>query len=459
MIKNAVSLKQIRSLDERVFQEMLKLNCSLSCVNAGKGKTKTIPLRALYDNDREFWLRDSSEWSYFVDSSTIESILEELRLVDLEREQRLVIREESIEKKIGLEYISLKNANPMERVDTLTRTLKRIRGVVDSRDADEQERREAFIEASWYSWMVNKMMLDEISHLEDKDARQISFEVTRLTEKIIESLSGILKDEEKHYTYMHSLVDKSNGATLRHMIRTFVMAHRFVLYFNREMLDRGLASRLRAGFSRRYRKWYSALLPHIPEKSLTLENVFKGGLRPVKENELKIYSAGFLLHDIGKQRYIDYYEGSGDFDRSKVEAHAKTGYRMLLHKTAYSSKIAAIAGFHHEYYGHESGYGYYRDLCSLMQLDNKNLRHDSCISYDLDDLNRFRTLSYLPVKFLEIVDVFDAVTDPGRSYKSQMNAAEALGFIRSEFVENNRKLDIILFDLFVQFLGDEGLVV
>lgn len=225
------------------------------------------------------------------------------------------------------------------------------------------------------------------------------------------------------------------------------------------MLNEGLASKLRAVFQERYSHWYSSLLPHISAENLSLENVFKGGIRAVPRKELQVYSAGFLLHDIGKQRYMEYYEGSEQFDSRKVESHAKTGYRMLLQKTVYSSKIAAIAGFHHEYYGHESGYGYFRELYSLMQLDNKTFRHDSCISYDLNDLNRFRALAYIPVKFLEIVDVYDAVTDPYRSYKSHLNKKEALAFIREDFVQKNKKLDIILFDLFEQFVVEEGQVV
>ena len=91
-----------------------------------------------------------------------------------------------------------------------------------------------------------------------------------------------------------------------------------------------------------------------------------------------------------------------------------------------------------------------------MKLDNKNHRQDSCISYDLEDLHQFSSLSYLPVKFLEIVDVYDAITDPGRSYKSHMETFEALKFMREEFVIRNKKIDLILFELFVNFLQEAG---
>jgi hypothetical protein len=452
-------MERVRKLDERVFHELLRVNCSLTCINEKQGKKRTMSLRALYDNDREFWLRESSEWSYFVDSGLVDHIVEGLEATDLELEKRLTIREKSIRQNMTGEYRRLKELPPGERIHALKETLGKITRLIESRDMSEEEKQDVLVEASYYSWLVNKVTLEEASALNDREARLASGEVARTTEKIVDGLTRILGDDRDHYTYMHSLMDKSNGATVRHMVRTFLMAHRFILYFNRQMTEKGLGSRLRADFVSRYRKWYGSLLPSIPEACLTLEQVFKGGLRPVSEKELKVYSAGFLLHDIGKQRYINYFEGSAGYDSRKVEAHAKTGYRMLLQKSVYSRQIAAIAGFHHEYYGHQSGYGYYRELKALMELDKGNLRHDFCISYELDDLNRFRALAYLPVKFLEIVDVFDAVTDPGRSYKSYMSTAEALKFMRSEFVENNKKLDVILFDLFVRFISAESPVV
>lgn len=451
-------MEKVRKLDERVFQELLRVNCSLLCVNKARGKRRTIPLRALYENDREFWLRESSEWSYFVDSSLIDHINDGLKAVDLELEKRLTRHEESIEKELSGEYSLLREIPPGERINALRETLEKINRLIESRHFSDQEKRDVLVEASYYSWLVNKVTLEEVSGLSDRDARLASEEVARMTEKIVDALSDVLSEEDERYTYMHSLMDKSNGSTVRHMVRTFVMAHRFILFFNRQMNEKGLASRLRADFGL-YRKWYASLLPGIPEQDLTLEHIFKGGIRPVSEKELKVYSAGFLLHDIGKQRYINYFEGAEGYDSRKVEAHAKTGFRMLLQKSVYSRKIAAIAGFHHEYYGHESGYGYYRELKALMQLDNCNHRHNSCISYDLDDLNRFESLAYLPVKFLEIVDVYDAVTDPVRTYKRHMRTGEALKFIRTEFVDNNKKLDIILFDLFVRFMASERPVV
>ncbi len=276
-----------------------------------------------------------------------------------------------------------------------------------------------------------------------------------MTEKIIKSLTAFVNEYIKEYPFLHSLIVKSKGITLPHMVRTFALAYRFILHFNSEVVTNSFVSHLRGRFNDSFRSWYSSLLPHVSQENLTLEHIFKGGMRPVPENDLNIYSVGFLFHDIGKQRDIDYYEGDDGFDKLKVESHVKTGYSMLMEKTGYSEQIAAIAGYHHEYYGHESGYGYYRELCALMTQEKNDFRQDSCISYDLKDLYNFNTLSYLPEKFLEIVDVYDAITDPGRSYKYPLDTSEALQFMREEFIINNKKIDLILFELFVHFIKDD----
>lgn len=454
MDNKSVSLEQVRKLDERIFIELLEKNCLLLCINKKRRIKKKISLKVLYNNDCEFWLKDTSDWSYFVCSQLINSIMSDLKKMDMELEKRLTIKETLIQKSISSEYDRLAKIKPQERLSALTKAFKHINRIINSRFATSEEKNKVLVEVSSYSFLVNKVTLDEVVRMTDEEARKATVEVANMTKKIIASLTNALRKDVKEYNFMHSLVEKSNCATLRHMVRTFVLSYRFVLFFNDKITHEGLASKLRSNFNEKYRNWYSTLIPHISREQLSLENVFKGGIRPIPEKDVKAYSAGFLLHDIGKQRYIDYYEGDDDFDFQKVEAHVKTGYRMLLQRTVYSEEIAAIAGYHHEYYGHESGYGYYRELCSLLLLENRNFRQDSCISYELKDLKEFKTLSFLPVKFLEIVDVFDAITDPGRSYKSPLDTFEALKLMNEDFVIKNKKIDLILFELFVSFIND-----
>jgi len=461
MNTNLVPLDTLKKMDERFFPELLKTNCNILCKNIKNGKLHTKKINLLYDNDNKFWVKEKSPWSYFVTSEIVNKITDILKNTDLEIEAQFTEYDEkfrekelSFEKELYNEYQILSAKRPEERIFALSEALLRINKVINTRTHSTDYKADTFIKVSSYSFLVNKITIDEALTIADKNAKKTAVEISSLTDKIVTSLISILSNDSYIDSYFFSLIGRSNGVTVRHMIRTFVMSYRFLLYFNKNLKHNNLEKIINKNFNKKYRDWYSFLLPHLSKNDLSLDIVFKGGMRPVPEKEIKVFSAGFLLHDIGKQRYIDYYEGNSDFDKRKVESHAKTGYRMLLQKTVYSEKIAAIAGYHHEYYGHESGYGYYRELCSLMLLDNCNYRQSSCISYNLEDLQQFNTLSYLPVKLLEIVDVYDAITDPCRSYKSSRTPSETLKFMRKEFVDNNQKIDIILFDLFENFLEE-----
>ena len=73
------------------------------------------------------------------------------------------------------------------------------------------------------------------------------------------------------------------------------------------------------------------------------------------------------------------------------------------------------------------------------------------MSYTMEPLIDYQVLAYFPAKMLEIVDVFDSLTDPNRRYRSPLSPEEALSLIREQFIEKNRKIDPILFDLFLEF--------
>ena len=66
----------------------------------------------------------------------------------------------------------------------------------------------------------------------------------------------------------------------------------------------------------------------------------------------------------------------------------------------------------------------------------------------------YEVLSYFPAKMLEIVDVFDSITDPARRYRKPFAVDEAIVFMQKEFVDDNLKLDPILFDLFKAFVEE-----
>ena len=66
-------------------------------------------------------------------------------------------------------------------------------------------------------------------------------------------------------------------------------------------------------------------------------------------------------------------------------------------------------------------------------------------------------LGYFPAKVLEIIDVFDSVTDPNRKYRKAMTTEEALKMMVEEFIFKHPKLDLVLFEIFAKFVRETKL--
>jgi hypothetical protein len=118
-------------------------------------------------------------------------------------------------------------------------------------------------------------------------------------------------------------------------------------------------------------------------------------------------------------------------------------------------EASLIIGYHHEYYGDPAGYGYFRAYLQQYKKQNPEAKQDYCITYGLEPILDYQVLAYFPAKILEIIDVYDSVTDPHRVYRKAMTSDEALAMMREEFVEKNNKIDSILFDIFDSFIREQ----
>jgi hypothetical protein len=125
-----------------------------------------------------------------------------------------------------------------------------------------------------------------------------------------------------------------------------------------------------------------------------------------------------------------------------------------MNKTNYPRAAALITGYHHEYYGDPAGYGYFRAYLEQYKKVRPGARQDYCITYELEPMLDYQALAYFPAKALEIIDVYDSVTDPNRKYRKAMTPEEALAMMREEFVVKHRKIDLVLFDLFSRFVRE-----
>jgi hypothetical protein len=253
---------------------------------------------------------------------------------------------------------------------------------------------------------------------------------------------------------MNTLVSRSNGTIIQHMTRVYLNGLAFLTYYNNMVSGSSMINKLRVSFDKRYRKFYHTLLPHIHPEDFSLEKVFLGGMRIITQNDFYNWATGFLIHDIGKAAAVEYHEGEAAYNRDIVMEHVKIGYTSVINKTNYPLEAGLITGYHHEYYGDPGGYGYYRTYLEQHKSLNPQAKMGFCVAFDLENMERFDALGYFPAKVLELIDVYDSVTDPNRKYRKALTPEEALSMIEKEFIIKSPKIDIILFDIFSKFVRE-----
>jgi len=298
---------------------------------------------------------------------------------------------------------------------------------------------------------VNRASMDENNGTEDFKRNMNG--VLAKTNQFIKSMVSLVENESVEYQDLGRIEDISTGSsTMDHMNKVMIRFVPFCSFYN-DYFSRGLIKKMRALFRKKYIKYYSQLLPDA--KDISLEVVFKDGIRRITKSEMEDYTLGAMLHDIGKLPDIEYHDGSEGYNPKLVIKHAPVSYNMIV-QAGLPWKIAALAALHHEYYDNQSGYNVSKALFSHFRgRGDYEVYRQYVISYNADDIKRGHVLAYFPCKMLEIIDVFDALTDRTRKYRSDYHTIEeALVIMKDEFIVDNLKLDPILFDIFLEFVKE-----
>ena len=192
----------------------------------------------------------------------------------------------------------------------------------------------------------------------------------------------------------------------------------------------------------------------IYEDFRTLEDCIDNGMRFVEEKEMNLYSIGALLHDIGKVKDLDYFEGESGRDYERIKKHLFNSYTLVSQTSEYSLEVILTVALHHEYYG--LGYGPYERLYKLKLEKVPSFQIPRIMSYEAKVIDDCDAFAYFPAKMLEIIDVYDALIDPARKYRGgkTFTPEEALKIMKEDFIEKHVKLDPILYDVFVEFLSN-----
>jgi len=439
---------------------------SVVCVNNKEPqKNKIIAFKILYENNSQFWLQNET-WEYFFDQEDIAKIEE--RIAQLKYQwtpEQLAMMESSpppapkpadnaSDDGFGKGYTTFAELPESERLERMNQCKNRLLSLIAQKPRQEQLITEALVETTQDAILHNHTALMEAMSLSESDAKDKTQDLVESTRDIVKASSQLISANIFNDDLMDTLVSKSNGTIIQHMTRVYLKGLAFLSYYNKLVSSSSYITKLRISFNEKYSLFYRSLLPHLHMEDLTLEKVFLGGMRAIPEHIFYNWAIGFMVHDIGKASAVEYHEGEGAYNRDLVMEHVKVGYNSIINKTNYPKEAGLIAGYHHEYYGDPAGYGFFRTGLELYRKKNPQAKQDYCISYEVEPITNFQTLAFFPAKVLEIIDVFDSLTDPNRKYRKAMTTKEALAMMEEEFVNKNHKLDIILFELFQRFVSE-----
>jgi len=438
------------------------------CVNNKEPqKNKIISFKILYENNSQFWLQNET-WEYFFAQEDIAKIEERVAQLkyqwspDQSPDQwspemmmaSTATADNASDDGYGKGYTTFAQLSEAERLERMKQCKDRLLALIAQKPRQEQLITEALVETTQDAILHNHTALMEAMSLTEEAAKDKTQDLVESTRDIVKASSQLISANIFNDELMDTLVSKSNGTIIQHMTRVYLKGLAFLAYYNKLVSKSSIIQKLRISFSENYILFYRSLLPHLHLEDITLERVFLGGMRAIPEHMFYNWAIGFMVHDIGKASAVEYHEGEGAYNRDLVMEHVKVGYNSIIHKTNYPKEAGLIAGYHHEYYGDPSGYGFFRSGLDLHRKKSPQAKQDYCIAYEIEPIINYQALAFFPAKILEIIDVFDSLTDPNRKYRKAMTTNEAVAMMEEEFVNKNHKIDIILFEIFKRFISE-----
>ena len=471
-ISRILPLPDEKGTNKHYIDIIINEDIPIVCINKSAQKKRIMPFKALYDNNEQFW-QQKGNWEYYLTKEGFETFKEKAAKkpdswdfstqgavkknvpVTKQEEEEGELEELEAETGYGSDYKAFIGMSTVEKVAYLNNNKQRLNELASYRPKSEQLITEALVDTTKDAALINHAVLIDAIRLGDDEAKKITDELVVSTNEMVKSSVYLVSEDVFNNELMNTLVQKSNGTIVQHMTRVYLNGLSFLAYYNNLCSKSSLIQKLRVSFATRYRKLYQTLLPHIVEDDIILERVFLGGMRAVPLDLYFKWAVGFLVHDIGKAGAVEYHEGEAKYDREVVIEHVKLGYQYIMNKTNYPMEASLIAGYHHEYYGDPNGYGYFRAYLQEYKKQNPNAKQDYCITYELEPMLDYQALAYFPAKVLEIIDVYDSVTDPHRAYRKSMTPEEAISMMREEFIEKQLKIDPILFDIYILYIREQ----
>lgn len=309
-------------------------------------------------------------------------------------------------------------------------------------------------------------MFENINDMNSKGTKSESVRernqtITKETSEMVNTITHLLSKVPETKNIFDNLQHFSDGGVIAHCNRVFIMYIDFLYFYNKAVNEQIFVQRLRKMFMEKYGKLYQRLMDeHSPGRLISsVEEVIESGIGRINEIDFMLYPMAAFMHDVGKIQDMDYFEGSSGRDIERIQKHLFNSYYLVSKMSIYPPEIVLTVGFHHEYNNY--GYGPFKTLYQLKKEKDPRSRINYILTYNVVTIEKYNALGYFPAKMLEIVDVYDALLDPARKYRKNSKVFkkdEALSIMRKNFIENQTKLDPILFDIFVDYINSKSIV-
>ena len=449
-------LEQNKNNEKEIIKIILQEDISIICINREQHKKRLMPFNSLYGNGISFWLQKHT-WEYFIseqDKQKIEDLINTEPVIlnanifsnIPEKSPEVVVQQTSKQDNDN-------SSSNSKEVQNIENHANKINELVENKTNDPKIISTVLVDAVKDTAVINQDILQNAAQYSDIEAKIITQDMVNSTMAMVKAsltipMEGVYQDE-----LINTQVEKSENPILKHMIRSYTQGVAFFEFFNRLMSSSYAISKIRIEFKKKYLSLYSTLLPHFDPSQLTLERVFFGGLRAIPPHLINNWTAGLLLHDVGKKASIEYNEGEANYDHKTAIDHVRFGMSSIINKTNYSKEVAFITGYHHDYYGNNGSYGIYTSYLNNFRKNNPSKLQDYCIGFNLENLVKCEVLAYFPAKVLEIIDTYDSLTDTNRVSSRRLSHEEAVDIMWNVYIVKHRRLDPVLFDIFVKFKG------
>ncbi len=336
---------------------------------------------------------------------------------------------------------TLSKLEPSQKVEALQDTKSDLVKKLHADNVSPAEKMDGIRQASVDTFFLSKSSLDEFFKLDNiAELAPTIKESAKQTRDVVDTISTHISSTMQTQKVLQQLDNYRDGSTVGHINRVFVQTVKFLLFLQHNV-ENGLNDKIRSLFApdQKYGTFYQR----------SFSQVFVEPFYVMTPAEITTYGLSALLHDVGKIPNISYFESDASYNRAAIEEHVFVGYDTLHKAAEFPKEVAYIAGSHHEYGGHPSGYGIRR---SRIQND---MVVPAVVTNKIDKIYSGQARDFLVSECVALVDVHDALRCSRRKYREKpFTLKEALDMMKTMAIQD-KKFNWVLFDLFVNFLASD----